>query len=125
MSQLYIASQGTEVCPEEILEGEGENVVCTNEADIRYWRKRDCYARLIIFNSNDDDRQKALFNCKSAHEMWNRLNTQYLQRAADNKHLLHREFLNLWYQISNTKDIQYPSGSNTFLLLFFMQLCKW
>jgi hypothetical protein len=27
--------------------------------------------------------------------MWRRLETQYLQRAADNKHLLHRDFLNL------------------------------
>jgi hypothetical protein len=27
--------------------------------------------------------------------MWTRLETQYLQRAADNKHLLHRDFLNL------------------------------
>ena len=27
--------------------------------------------------------------------MWTRLETQYLQRAADNKHFLHRDFLNL------------------------------
>jgi len=53
-----------------------------------HWKKKDCYARLLIFNSNDETRQKALFNCKTSCEMWNRLTTQYLQRAVDNKHLL-------------------------------------
>lgn len=89
--------QGVEPIPEEEFEGEGDNAVCVNEEAIYSWRKRDCYARMLIFNANDETRQKALFNCRSSHEMWSRLNTQYLQRAADNKHLLHREFINLRY----------------------------
>lgn len=36
--------------------------------------------------------------CRTANEMWTRMSTQYLQRAADNKHLLHRELLSLNYQ---------------------------
>lgn len=75
---------------------EDEESLLVNWDEIQSWKKKDCYARLMIFNSNDDTRQKALFNCKTSFEMWGRLTTQYLQRAADNKHLLHREFLNLW-----------------------------
>lgn len=56
---------------------------------------RDCYARYLIFNSCDEIRKQALLNSRTSHEMWTRLETQYLQRAADNKHLLHRDFLNL------------------------------
>jgi hypothetical protein len=92
--------QGVEPIPEEEFEGEGDNAVCVNEEAIYSWQKRDCYARMLIFNANDETRQKALFNCRSSHGMWSRLNTQYLQRAADNKHLLHREFINLRYIIS-------------------------
>jgi hypothetical protein len=89
-----IIPQG-ELCPEPAYKEIENERVCTNEDEIYTWRKRDCYARLLIFNSTDEVRQKALFNCRTSHEMWGRLNTQYLQRAADNKHLLHREFLNL------------------------------
>ena len=89
--------QGIEPIPEEDIEGEGDEAVCVNFEAIESWKKRDCYARMLIFNGNDETRQKALFNCKSSHEMWSRLNTQYLQRAADNKHLLHGEFINLRY----------------------------
>lgn len=87
-----------ELCPENIVEGNGDQARITNGDEIYQWWKRDCYARLIIFNSNDDVRQKALLNCKTANEMWTRLTTQYLQRAADNKHLLHREFITLRYE---------------------------
>lgn len=89
--------QGIEPIPEEEIEGEGDEAVCVNFEAIDSWKKRDCYARMLIFNGNDETRQKALLNCKSSHEMWSRLNTQYLERAADNKHLLHREFINLRY----------------------------
>jgi hypothetical protein len=89
-----IIPQGV-LCPEPAYQEVENERVCTNEDEIYTWRKRDCYARLLIFNSTDDVRQKALFNCRTSHEMWGRLNTQYWQRAADNKHLLHREFLNL------------------------------
>lgn len=92
---FYIIPQGEELCPEPTYDDIENERVCTNDDDIYTWRKKDCYARLLIFNSTDEVRQKALFNCRTSHEMWGRLNTQYLQRAADNKHLLHREFLNL------------------------------
>ena len=89
--------QGTETCPVPNTQVDNGVTITLNEDEIFWWNKKDCYARLMIFNANDETRQKALLNCKSANEMWTRLNTQYLQRAADNKHLLHREFLNLRY----------------------------
>jgi len=93
-------SQGNETIPEEEYTGEGDESALANENEILLWKKKDCYAILLIFNSNYETRQKALFNCKTSCEMWNRLTTQYLQRAADNKHLLHREFINLRYSIN-------------------------
>ena len=66
-----------------------------NSDEIDEWKMRDCYARFLIFNSCDEVRKLALLNSRTSHKMWTRLETQYLQRAADNKHLLHRDFLNL------------------------------
>ncbi len=57
--------QGIEPISEEEFEGEGDEAVCVNCEAIDSWKKRDCYARKLIFNGNDETRQKALFNCKS------------------------------------------------------------
>jgi len=38
-----------------------------------------------------------LIVCKTANEMWTRMQTRYLQRASDNKHLLLKEFMNATY----------------------------
>ena len=74
-------------------------------------RKRDSTLEELLCQAThfqqqrDETRQKALFNCKTSCEMWNRLTTQYLQRAADNKHLLHREFINLRYTINSKSSV--------------------
>ena len=81
--------------PAQEFEGEANNQQLINAEEIEEWRMRDCYARFLIFNSCDEIRKLALLNSRNSHEMWTRLETQYLQRAADNKHLLHRDFLNL------------------------------
>lgn len=66
-----------------------------NGDEIDEWKMRDCYGRFLIFNSCDEVRKLVLLNSRTSNEMWTRLKTQFLQRAADNKHLLHRDFLNL------------------------------
>ena len=38
-----------------------------------------------------------LIVCKTANDMWTRMQTRYLQRASDNKHLLLKEFMNATY----------------------------
>jgi hypothetical protein len=81
--------------PAQEFEGEENNQLLINAEEIEELRMRDCYARFLIFNSCDEIRKLALLNSRNSHEMWRRLETQYLQRAADNKHLLHRDFLNL------------------------------
>ena len=83
---------------------EGNPPLLVNAAEIDEWHMTDCYARFIIFNSCDEPRQLALLNCNSSWEMWTRIEAQYLQRAADNKHLLHRDFLNLRYITSQSVD---------------------
>jgi hypothetical protein len=75
--------------------GDDDPSIMLNGDDVEQWKMSDCYARYLIFNSCDEIRKQALFNSRTSHEMWTRLETQYLQRAAGNKHLLHRDFLNL------------------------------
>jgi hypothetical protein len=93
-------TQGVNTQPEEEYEGEGENAILINGDEIETWTMTDCYARFIIFNCCDEARKLALLNSRTSHEMWTRLETQYLQRAADNKHCLHRDFFNLRLVIS-------------------------
>lgn len=71
------------------------NPMLVNGDEIDKWKMRDCYGRFLIFNSCDEVRKLVLLNSRTSNEMWTRLKTQFLQRAADNKHLLHRDFLNL------------------------------
>ncbi len=89
---LYTQGQLTE--PEVEFDDDDPSIMLNGD-DIEQWKMSDCYARYLIFNSCDEIRKQALLNSRTSHEMWTRLETQYLQRAADNKHLLHRDFLNL------------------------------
>ena len=89
--------QGVDTLPDEMYDGEGADAQLTNGAEIKAWQMRDCYARFLIFNCCDETRKMALLNSRTSQEMWTRLETQYLQRAADNKHCLHRDFFNLRY----------------------------
>lgn len=87
--------QGTETQPNELFDDNAEASAVTNGEDIRNWCWRDCHARFLIFNCCDETRKLALVNSKTSHEIWTILETQFLQRAADNKHLLQRDFSNL------------------------------
>ena len=74
---------------------ENEQGEATNEEEIVAWHKKDARARYVIFHTNDDLRQSALITCKTAFDMWTRLTTQYMQRAAGNKYQLQKDFFNL------------------------------
>ncbi|XP_046454348.1 uncharacterized protein LOC124207387 [Daphnia pulex] len=95
LKQLRQFIQGEDNEPQEIFAGEGDLRVVTNQELINQWKTTDCYGRFLIFNCCDETRKLALLNCRTSYDMWTRLETQYLQRAADNKHLLHRDFMNL------------------------------
>ena len=92
---MSIITQGVDSEPVERYTGEEADALLINGDEIEAWAMRDCYARFLIFNCCDEARKMALLNSKTSHEMWTRLETQYLQRAADNKHCLHRDFFNL------------------------------
>lgn len=95
LKQMRQFIQGEDNEPQEIFAGEGDLRVVTNQELINQWKTTDCYGRFLIFNCCDETRKLALHNCRTSYDMWTRLETQYLQRAADNKHLLHRDFMNL------------------------------
>jgi hypothetical protein len=95
LKQLRQFIQGEDNEPQEIFAGEGDLRVVTNQELINQWKTTDCYGRFLIFNCCDETRKLALLNYRTSYDMWTRLETQYLQRAADNKHLLHRDFMNL------------------------------
>jgi hypothetical protein len=68
--------------------------VITNAVAINDWELTDCYAMFLIYNTCDATTQQLLLTCRTSFEMWTRLETQFLQRAADNMHLIHLEFMN-------------------------------
>ena len=68
--------------------------VITNAVAINDWELTDCYAMFLIYNTCDVTTQQLLLTCRTSFEMWTRLETQFLQRAADNMHLIHLEFMN-------------------------------
>ena len=67
-------------------------IVDAKEEAIITWDRKDALARYIIYHTNDDLRQSTLLTCQSANDMWTRLTTQYMQRAAENKIQLQRDF---------------------------------
>lgn len=73
--------------------------VITNAVAINDWELNDFYGMFLIYNTCDATTQQLLLTCRTSFEMWTRLETQYLQRAADNMHLIHLEFMNKRYTV--------------------------
>ena len=65
---------------------------------IRVWISRDILARNYLVATIEHQQQRTLINCRSAHDMWNRLSAQHLQDAAENQHALQHRFYEYQYQ---------------------------
>ncbi len=55
-------------------------------------------ARNFLIATIEKKPQRTLLNCRTAFEMWTRLTSQHLQCAAENKHLLQKQFFDYKYK---------------------------
>ena len=69
-----------------------------NADAIREWKIKDCTARRILLTTIELKLQNTLVGCKTAFQIWNRLNSQHNKCAANNKYIIQRSFLNYEYQ---------------------------
>lgn len=85
---------GEEEIPEEIYYDDAD---ITNATEISTWKKKDNTARCYLVSTIEQQCQRTLVNCKTAHEMWTRLSSQHQQNASENKHLLQQKFFEFKY----------------------------
>ena len=88
---------GEETIPIEAI-SDGE---VTNKTEIAAWRKKDNSAKCYLVSTIEQQSQRTLVNCKTAHQMWTRLSNQYQQNASENKHLLQQQFFEYKYVQGN------------------------
>lgn len=67
------------------------------------WKRKDNRAQSLILSTIEEQQQRTLIVCRSAHEMWLRLSAQYLQNASDNKYLLQKQFYE--YKFKSDHDV--------------------
>jgi transposase InsO family protein len=89
---------GTDTLPNEVKDN---NDVVTNKKEIQEWKKRDIEARCILTATIEQQTLRTLVNCRSAHEMWARLTTQYEQNAQVNKHVVQQQFFEYSFEPGN------------------------
>ena len=75
-----------------------------NADSIKEWKVKDCTARRILLTTIEPKLQTTLVGCKTAHQIWVRLNAQHNKCAANNKYVAQRAFMNYSYVqgITNT-----------------------
>ncbi|XP_045034632.1 uncharacterized protein LOC123475695 [Daphnia magna] len=107
-------TDGTLLCPPEIRQVteqvpsvEGGPVTPTygpiiNTDAIREWKIKDCTARRILLTTIELKLQNTLVGCKTAFQIWTRLNSQHNKCAANNKYIIQRSFLNYEYQTGHS-----------------------
>jgi hypothetical protein len=71
--------------------------VVTNGAAIAAWNRKDILASGFLNATVNEEMRDTLINCEIASGMWKRLSDQYMQNAADNKHLLKQQFFQLQF----------------------------
>ena len=72
-----------------------------NAEAIKDWKVKDCTARRILLATIELKLQNTLVGCKTAFQIWTRLNSQHNKCAANNKYVVQRNFLNYDYQKGN------------------------
>lgn len=80
------------------LQVKDESGVVTNEAAITAWNRKDILASGFLYATVNEEMKDTLINCETASAMWKRLSDQYMQNAADNKHLLKQQFFQLQFR---------------------------
>jgi len=75
----------------------------TNEAEIETWKQKDVDARTYLYSTISPTQQGSLHGCKTAHEMWTRVKTEYAENSAQNVHMLTLKFMDYKYQKGNKK----------------------
>lgn len=78
-----------------------ENGDVTNSDAISDWMKRDILARNYLIATIENQQQRVLINCNTAHEMWVRLSAQHLRNAVENQHVLQQKFFEYQFQPEN------------------------
>ena len=81
-----------------------------NADSIKEWKVKDCTARRILLTTIEPKLQTTLVGCKTAHQIWVRLNAQHNKCAANNKYVAQRVFMNYSYVQGITSS--YPFKSN-------------
>jgi hypothetical protein len=71
--------------------------VVTNGAAIAAWNRKDILAIGFLYATVNEEMRDTLINCETASGMWKRLSDQYMQNAADNKHLLKQQYFQLQF----------------------------
>jgi uncharacterized membrane protein YgcG len=64
-----------------------------NAEAIKEWKVKDCTARRILLATIELKLQNTLVGCKTAFQIWTRLNSQHDKCAANNKYVVQRNFL--------------------------------
>ena len=85
---------GEEKKPTEIL----TNEILTNSKEIADWEQKDNLASNDLIATIETAQQRALVNCSTAHEIWERISTQHLRSAAEDQHVLQQRFYEYQYQ---------------------------
>lgn len=67
----------------------------TNEAEIKLWEAKDVQACSLIYATVNSAVKDSIINCGNAHQMWQKLSTQYMQNATDSRHILKQQFFEL------------------------------
>ena len=76
--------------------------IITNAEQIETWCQQDVDARTYLYSTINTEQQNSLLGCNTASTMWARIQTEYVQIAADNEHLVMTRFFNYKYQQGNT-----------------------
>ena len=74
----------------------------TNANQIAAWGQKDVDARTYIYSTVKPEQQTKLHGCTTAAEMWDRIQTEYAEMAAENAHLLMAKLYDCKFQQSIT-----------------------
>jgi hypothetical protein len=72
-----------------------------NADSIKEWKIKDCTARRILLSTIEQKLQNTLVGCKTAHDIWTRLNNQQNKCAVNKNYVAQRGFMNYSYVQGN------------------------
>lgn len=100
-------------------------------------KQQNVDARTYIYSTIKTDQQSSLHGCRTASQMWSRIQTEYAQAIADNEHLLLSKFFEYKYQAGHSvtahvaaieqlaahlKDLQAPVSEEQVMSKIFLTL---